>query len=157
SYREASRQGSPPDPAELCRDCPELLDDLLAQLDALDAPDSAGPGVATTPPTAGLRDGPRPQAEPVPGYFLVRKIGSGGVGEGWEGGAAGGFRVAFKFVPLEGGAGLIEERSLDVIRRLRHPNLLTLFGAWRRDGWLVVGMELADRTLLDVLHEERRG
>src|SRR5262249_3804768 len=35
--------------------------------------------------------------------------------------------------------------------------LLTLFGAWRRDGWLVVGMELADRTLLDVLHEERRG
>jgi serine/threonine protein kinase len=39
------------------------------------------------------------------------------------------------------------------MRTIRHPNLLTIFGMWRRDATLVIAMELADRTLLDRCNE----
>src|SRR5262249_60786143 len=83
--------------------------------------------------------------EPVPGYLLVRRLGEGGFGEVWEATGPGGFRVAFKFVALRGPAGRAELRSLEVIKNLRHPNLLTIFGTWVNDGCLIIGMELADR------------
>ncbi|HYT88055.1 MAG TPA: protein kinase, partial [Gemmataceae bacterium] len=63
------------------------------------------------------------------------------------------FQVAFKFVSLAGRAGAIEQKALMVIRNIRHPNLLSIFGVWQLDGWLAVGMELADRTLHDRLKE----
>lgn len=44
---------------------------------------------------------------------------------------------------------------MDIVRRLRHPNLLPAFGAWQREGLLIVAMELADRTLWDRYHEAR--
>src|SRR5262249_54143129 len=49
--------------------------------------------------------------------------------------------------------GVSELRSLDVLKTLRHPNLLAVFGAWQASGFLVIAMELADRTLLDRLQE----
>jgi WD40 repeat protein/serine/threonine protein kinase len=72
----------------------------------------------------------------------------------WEAVAPGGFRVAFKFVPLEGRAGELESRALEVIRNLRHPNLITIFGAWQTGPWLLIGMELADETLFDQFRKE---
>jgi serine/threonine protein kinase len=90
---------------------------------------------------------------PVPGYRLVRQLGSGGFGEVWEAAGPGGFRVAFKFVFLATPAGTLELRALEIIREIRHPNLLTIFGTWQSAGRLIIGMELADRTLLDRLHE----
>ncbi len=96
-------------------------------------------------------------AEPVPGFRLTRRLGAGGSGAVWEAAGPGGFLVALKLIPLgdeEGAVGVRpsepgEGRSLELLRTVRHANLLPLFGVWRREGSLIVGMELAERTLLD--------
>ena len=91
----------------------------------------------------------RPGDRPVPGYCLVTRRGRGGFGEVWEAEAAGGFRVALKMVRLPTEARSAEVSALTVVRGIRHPNLLVSFGAWQEDGVLIVGMELADRSLWD--------
>jgi serine/threonine protein kinase/tetratricopeptide (TPR) repeat protein len=95
----------------------------------------------------------RPGMEPVQGYRLVKRLGAGGCGEVWQAEAQGGFPVALKFVRLADKAEAAEVRALQIIKEVRHPNLLVTFGAWEIDGFLVVGMELADKTLLDRLKE----
>jgi serine/threonine protein kinase len=59
--------------------------------------------------------------------------------------------VALKFVRLRDDPGGIEARALEIVKEVRHPNLLALFGAWRLSGFLVIGMELADGSLSDRL------
>src|ERR1700730_16153349 len=39
------------------------------------------------------------------------------------------------------------------MKSIRHPNLVSLFGAWRQDHWLILAMELCDRSLQDRLTE----
>jgi formylglycine-generating enzyme required for sulfatase activity len=61
--------------------------------------------------------------------------------------------VALKFIRLGGQGGMVELRSLELMKDIRHPNLLALFGAWQRDDLLILAMELGDRTLLERLRE----
>jgi formylglycine-generating enzyme required for sulfatase activity len=51
---------------------------------------------------------------------------------------------------------VIELRALEIMKEVRHPNVLGMFGAWQRDGLLILAMELADATLLDRLHQSLR-
>jgi formylglycine-generating enzyme required for sulfatase activity/serine/threonine protein kinase len=95
-------------------------------------------------------------ARPLPDYELKALLGRGGFGEVWRATGPGGFDVALKFVRLEGQAGDVERRALETIKGLRHAHLLPVFGAWERDGWLIMAMELADKTLMDRLHEYRK-
>jgi hypothetical protein len=74
----------------------------------------------------------------------------------WQATGPGGFPVALKFVALEDKTGAAELRALEVIRGVRHPNLLSIMASWEVSGWLVIAMELADGTLWDRLKEAQR-
>lgn len=61
--------------------------------------------------------------------------------------------MALKVVRLQRRTGASERRSLELIKEVRHPNLLTTFAVWDRGSFLVIAMELADRTVLDRFRE----
>ncbi len=88
-------------------------------------------------------------AEPIAGYVLIERLGEGGFGQVWSASSPGGFTVALKFVRADDNAAKIELRALETIKAVRHPHLLTIFGAWQLDGRVVIASELADGTLLD--------
>jgi serine/threonine protein kinase/formylglycine-generating enzyme required for sulfatase activity len=95
----------------------------------------------------------KPQQQPVPGYILQTRLGSGGFGQVWKAIGPGGFEVALKFVPRGGAAYSAESRALDLIRRIKHPNLLKVYGSWIEADWLVIASELADYSLFDRLQD----
>jgi serine/threonine protein kinase len=143
------RQGEVPDPAEYEARFPGEAALIAAFFDAADAR-----MIRTTP--AGPDAEPlRPGGEPLPGYRLIRYLGGGGFGQVWMAEAPGGLPVALKFVRLAGCQGETELRALETIRGIRHPNLLALFGAWPVGDHLIIGMELADGTLMDRLNQAR--
>jgi len=71
--------------------------------------------------------------EIVPGYTLVRPLGSGMAGSVWIARAAGGTDVALKVVPLEKVGGRKELSALRTLRNVRQPNLCPVHGFWTKD------------------------
>ena len=92
-------------------------------------------------------------AEPVPGYRLVERLGQGGCGEVWKATGPGGFELALKFVCLAEPVGQPELLRHTDHDDVRHPHLLATFGAWQVGSYLIIAMELAERTLLDRFRE----
>ena len=90
-----------------------------------------------------------PGAEVVPGYRLVKQIGEGCTGEVWRATGPGGVAVALKFIGAHQHGATQELRSLGLMLEVRHANLVSIFGIWQRSDWTVIGMDLADGTLLD--------
>jgi hypothetical protein len=117
----------------------------------LDTSDSSGATADTKRPESGIQPG----TEPIPGHVLESRLGKGGFGEVWKARAPGGFHVALKFVQLERRVGATELRALDTIKNIRHPNLLSVVGAYQREGQLIIAMEMAERTLEQRFREAR--
>src|SRR5205823_2100537 len=108
----------------------------------------------------------QPQTEPLPGYRLLEPLGKGGFGEVWKCEAPGGLFKAVKFVAGSDDAGLHQEvsnaeqelRSFNLIKTIRHPFILSVDRVESVDNDLVIVMELADKSLHDVLeHWQKSG
>ena len=87
----------------------------------------------------------------VGGYRLVKRLGSGALGEVWKAEAPGGVEVAVKRLSrtLEADEAKYELQSLEHVKRLRHHYLAQLHAYWVYKNRLFVVMELADCSLLD--------
>src|ERR1700688_697515 len=100
------------------------------------------------------------RAEPIPGYYLIERLGGGGFGEVWKATAPGGILKAIKFVygdlettGDEGQRAEQELKALSRVKTVRHPYILSLERYDIIDGRLMIVMELADRNLWDRFRE----
>ncbi|XZE55273.1 protein kinase domain-containing protein [Planctomycetaceae bacterium SH139] len=93
--------------------------------------------------------------EPIPGYVLKRLLGSGGFGEVWLASAPGGLEKAVKLVfgTMEEKRANRELKSLERIRGVNHPFLLTLERFEVVDSQLVIVTELADGSLEEIYQQ----
>jgi hypothetical protein len=96
------------------------------------------------------------EAEPIPGYRLMERLGGGGFGEVWKVMAPGGILKAIKFVygdldaaHGDGPRAEQELKALNRIKTVRHPYVLSLERYDIIDGQLMIVMELADQNLWD--------
>lgn len=71
--------------------------------------------------------------EPVPGYRLTNFLGRGGFGEVWKATAPGGAEAAMKIIHLGGQEGRKEFRALQLVKRIRHPNLVPIVAFWLKN------------------------
>jgi len=96
-------------------------------------------------------------AEPIPGYVLQQRIGSGGYGEVWKATAPGGLQKAVKVIygQMDDKRATRELKALSRMKELSHPFLLSLERIEVVDGRLVIVSELADGSLKDRFDECR--
>jgi serine/threonine protein kinase len=90
--------------------------------------------------------------EPFPGYRLNQFLGKGGWGSVWKATNPAGKECALKFLPCEQRPVAVQEvRALQAIRQLEHPHLINIEQIWSMPRYLVIAMELAEGSLLDLL------
>lgn len=101
-----------------------------------------------------------PDSEPIPGYTLVAPLGTGGFGEVWKCLAPGGIYKAIKFVygnlnSLDGDSAKAEQefKALERVKAVRHPFVLMNERIDVVGGELIIVMELADKSLYDLMVE----
>lgn len=103
------------------------------------------------------------QAELIPGYRLIDRLGQGGFGEVWRVEAPGGLEKAIKIVHGDIGGHDEEDarratqelKALKRVQSVRHPYLLSLERYDIVEGRLLIVMELADCNLWDRFRECR--
>src|ERR1017187_3677453 len=92
----------------------------------------------------------------APGYELVDFLGEGAFGQVWSAKGHGGVNTAIKFIRLRKNILESERRSLDLTKNVSHPNLIHISSIWYAEGFVIIAMELCQRTLLDRLEEARK-
>ena len=95
--------------------------------------------------------------EPIAGYVLKEKLGSGGYGDVWSADAPGGLQKAIKIVhgSIDESRAASELKSLQRIRQVNHPFILSLERIEVVENQLIIVTELAQGSLLDRFAEYR--
>lgn len=96
--------------------------------------------------------------EPIPGYTLRKRLGAGGYGEVWLADAPGGLQKAIKLIygNVDQSHATSELRSLQRIRQVYHPFLLSIERIEIVDSQVIIVTELAESSLLDRYEQCRR-
>jgi eukaryotic-like serine/threonine-protein kinase len=104
-----------------------------------------------------------PDEEPIPGYRLIKPLGSGGFGEVWLCEAPGKILKAIKFVfgnldasASGDGRARQEFHALQRVKEVRHPFVLSIERIDILEGEVAIVMELAEKSLYDVFQERRQ-
>src|SRR5262249_1932872 len=79
-WEQHRRQGLRISPEELCREHPELVDEVSRRVAVLEAFDRALPVAISTGPYTALDEAAAERPPVVPGYTIVRRLGQGGMG-----------------------------------------------------------------------------
>ncbi len=97
-------------------------------------------------------------SEPIPGYTLRKRLGAGGYGEVWLADAPGGLQKAVKLIygTVDQSHATSELRSLQRIRQVYHPFLLSIERIEIVDSQVIIVTELAENSLLDRFEQCRR-
>src|SRR5262245_34374696 len=89
---------------------------------------------------------------PFPGLKLIQLRGRGGFAEGWEAEDAGGSRIAVKLMASRNASSSVQVmRIIQAVQKLSHRHLLHVADVLSIPDYIVVAMELADGSLLDLL------
>jgi serine/threonine-protein kinase len=91
-------------------------------------------------------------SEPFPGLKLLQLRGRGGFAEVWEALDKQGRQIAVKFMETRNSASSVKEmRIIQAIQKLSHRYLLRINHVWSIPQYIVVAMELADGSMLDLM------
>ncbi len=156
-WDEARRQGRDLAAEELCRACPEHLeevrrqtDDLRAMYEILSLPprDRAPPG-DTVPPEAGRPVADDPSRPRIDGYEVFDEVGHGAMGVVYKARQLGVNRtVAIKVLGSGRNAAAAERarfrREAEAVGRLQHPHVVQVYGYGEQDGCPYLCLEWMD-------------
>lgn len=151
-WEEAADQGQILSLEELCQGQPEYRDELERKIAVLSAMAWLKTPSPTTLSTTDLRTNLRPRywssgQEVISGYRLIKLLGRGGFSEVWEATGPGEVQVALKLVYADRSG--IEEKALQILRDIRHPRIVSVFGTWKVPDGIVIAMELAQESVFD--------
>src|SRR5262245_56669943 len=142
-WEELVEQGQPAAPEDLCRDCPDLLDELRRRIRALARVQEA---LGTTAPGD---PGPVGDVPSVPGYEIEGELGRGGMGVVYKARHLGlGRVVALKMVLAGAHAGAKQRRRFraeaEAVARLSHPHIVQVYEVGEHDGCPYFSLEYVE-------------
>jgi serine/threonine protein kinase len=156
-WEELREQGQDISPEQLCRERPELIEEVRRRIHALEAIHRlrpADPG-ATMPDT--LVHDPAPPVGELPavaGYEMLGELGRGGMGVVYKARQLGLNRlVALKMILSGAQAGSTERARFrteaEAVARLQHPNVVQIYEVGEHEGMPFLCLELVDGVSLD--------